>query len=112
MLEDIAAELFKVCLARIGRHRQGLVDGVGDGKLVPGIHNQGSIKRSVRDDGSVPFFSKGEESSCIRITHWAAPANSERIITPLRSFWHAMYSYETRFMPSRVLETRQASLMA
>ena len=39
----------------------------------------------------------------------AAPVNSERIITPCRFFWLAIYSYDTRFMPSRVEETRQTS---
>jgi len=40
---------------------------------------------------------------------WAAPVNSERIITPCRFCCVAMYSYDTRFIPSRVELTRQTS---
>lgn len=43
---------------------------------------------------------------------WAAPANSDKMRTPLRFCWVAMYSKETRFMPSRVDETTQTSEMA
>lgn len=39
----------------------------------------------------------------------AAPVNSLRIMTPCFSCCVAMYSYETKFMPSRVEETRHTS---
>lgn len=40
-----------------------------------------------------------------------APANSESTSTPWRFAWHATYSKETRFIPSREDVSRHASAM-
>jgi len=47
VLVDIAAQLFKVGCARLNWHGERFVDRIGNGKLVPWVHNQRAVEGPV-----------------------------------------------------------------
>lgn len=70
------------------------------------------IVRALRMAAAMSLMFQGFTKIAPAPSDCAAPANSLKMSTPALAAWHATYSYETRFMPSRREVTRATSVMA